>query len=29
MDWNAFWAGFNDFMVVWGKPINIVIIKFI
>jgi small-conductance mechanosensitive channel len=26
MDWNAFWTGFNAFMVVWGKPINIVII---
>jgi small-conductance mechanosensitive channel len=26
MDWNAFWTGFNEFMLVWGKPINIVII---
>ena len=26
MDWNAFWTGFNEFMLVWGTPINVVII---
>ncbi|WP_152631229.1 mechanosensitive ion channel family protein [Agreia bicolorata] len=26
MDWNAFWTGFNEFMRVWGTPINVVII---